>query len=58
MPTKQDVEKYPEELIEEYINTLSPLELQVMKIAKEDLETSFDIRKSIGFISWIKKKEI
>ncbi len=58
MPTKSDIEKYPEELVEEYISTLSQLEIQVMDIAKKDLETSFDIRKSIGFISWIKKKEI
>ena len=42
----------------EYISTLSPLEIQVMEIAKQDLEKSFDIRKSIGFISWLKKKEI
>tara|TARA_B100000902_G_C27315007_1_gene920708 strand:- start:894 stop:1070 length:177 start_codon:yes stop_codon:yes gene_type:complete len=58
MPTKKDIEKYPESLIQEYISTLSPLETQVMEIAKQDLEKSFDIRKSIGFISWLKKKEI
>ena len=58
MPTKADIEKYPEELIEKYISGLSNLELQVMKIAQEDLQTSFDIRKSIGFISWLNKKEI
>ena len=58
MPTKEDIEKYPEELIEKYISGLSNLELQVMKIAQEDLQTSFDIRKSIGFISWLNKKEI
>ena len=58
MPTKKDIEKYPESLVLEYISTLSPLETQVMEIAKQDLEKSFDIRKSIGFISWLKKKEI
>ena len=58
MPTKKDIEKHPESLVEEYISTLSSLELQVMEIAKQDLEKSFDIRKSIGFISWLKKKEI
>lgn len=58
MPTKKDIEKYPESLVDEYISTLSPLEKQVMEIAKQDLEKSFDIRKSIGFISWLKKKEI
>jgi len=58
MPTKQDIKTYPETLIQKYISTLSSLEIQVLKIAKEDLETSFDIRKSIGFISWLKKKEI
>jgi|UniRef100_A0A6C0C2T3 hypothetical protein len=58
MPTKNDIKKYPESLIQQYISSLSQLELQVMKIAQEELETSFDIRKSIGFISWLKKKEI
>ena len=58
MPTQKEIEKYPERLIQEYISTLSVLELQVLKIAKKNLETSFDIRKSIGFISWMKKKEI
>ena len=58
MPTKREIEIYPEKLIQEYISTLSDLEQQVLKIAKEDLDTSFDIRKSIGFISWLKKKEI
>jgi hypothetical protein len=58
MPTKSEIEKYPEKLIQEYISTLSDLEQRVLKIAEEDLETSFDMRKSIGFISWLKKKEI
>ncbi len=58
MPTKKDIEKYPNSLVQKYISTLSPLGVQVLKIAKEDLKTSFNIRKSIGFISWLKKKEI
>lgn len=58
MPTENQILKYPEKLIQEYISTLSELELSVLRIAKEDLETSFDIRKSIGFISWLNKKEI
>tara|TARA_B100001559_G_C16482934_1_gene614653 strand:- start:809 stop:985 length:177 start_codon:yes stop_codon:yes gene_type:complete len=58
MPTKSEIEKYPQSLVDEYTSTLSDLELQVLKIAEEDLETSFDIRKSIGFVSWLKKKEI
>lgn len=58
MPTKSEIEKYPQSLVDEYITTLSDLELQVLKIAEDDLETSFDIRKSIGFVSWLKKKEI
>ena len=58
MPTKSEIEKYLQSLVDEYTSTLSDLELQVLKIAEEDLETSFDIRKSIGFVSWLKKKEI
>ena len=43
MPTKE----------EEYIAHLSDVERLVLEIAKEHLETSFSIKKSIGFKEWM-----
>jgi hypothetical protein len=47
-----------QDIINEYINNLNEQELIVLNIAKTQLETSFDISKSIGFIEWIKNKQI
>ena len=44
-------------LITEYIKSLSPIEKQTMQIAKEHLQTSFYLEKSIGFLNWKKKQE-
>lgn len=44
-------------LITEYIKSLSPIEKQTMQIAKEHLQTSFHLEKSIGFLNWKKKQE-
>ncbi len=46
-----------EELINEYIAQLSEQEQIVLEIAKEHLESSFDIKKSIGFMEWINKRD-
>ncbi len=57
--TQQEIKQYPQDLVNDYISSLSELELMALKIAREDLETSFNIRKSIGFNNWLKnKKEI
>ena len=42
--------------VDEYIAQLSEQERIVLDIAKVHLGSSFDIRKSIGFIEW-KNKE-
>ena len=46
------------QLIEEYINTFTELEKKAYEIAKRELETSFDIEKSIGFKAFLKSKGI
>jgi len=46
-----------EELINEYIAQLSQQEQIVLEIAKEHLESSFDIKKSIGFMEWENKRD-
>jgi hypothetical protein len=35
-----------------YINQLSDMEKKVLKIAQDHLETSFSLKKSIGFKKW------
>jgi hypothetical protein len=42
------------ELIEKYIAQLTPSQLIVYNIAKKNLETSFSIERSIGFIEYVK----
>ena len=49
MPTKQ--------VTQSYIDQLSSTEKKALEIAKRDLETSFDIEKSIGFKDWLKSCE-
>lgn len=43
------------ELITEYINSLSTIEKEALNIAKEQLESSFCLEKSIGFLEFKKK---
>ena len=47
-----------EELVDEFIKTLDPLEQKALMIARDHLESSFDILKSIGFIEFKKKNVI
>lgn len=44
------------ELIKEYIDQLSEIEKKVLLIAQEQLKSSFNIEKSIGFINWNAKR--
>jgi hypothetical protein len=40
------------DLAQEYVAQLNPLQLHALRIAKEDLKSSFSLEKSIGFINW------
>ena len=40
--------------IEQYIQSLTPVELLILKLAQSHLESSFDIEKSIGYIEFLK----
>lgn len=42
--------------ISNYINSLTDQEKQTLEIAKSHLGTSFNIMKSIGFLSWKAKQ--
>tara|TARA_B110001450_G_scaffold71541_1_gene67830 strand:+ start:515 stop:664 length:150 start_codon:yes stop_codon:yes gene_type:complete len=47
---------YLQETVDKYLQSLNDIEKIAIKIAKEDLGSSFDIEKSIGFLNWIKEK--
>ena len=49
---------YSQEIIDKYMNSLNELQKVALKIAKEDLGSSFNIEKSIGFLNWIKKNKV
>jgi len=61
METKMDksIESSAEikNLIDKYISQLNDIEKKVLTIAKEHLETSFSIEKSIGFKQWLKNNK-
>lgn len=42
-------------MTEKYINQLNDIHKQAMTIAKEHLETSFDITKSNGYKKWLQE---
>ena len=44
-----------ENLVQQYIASLTEKELKAYEIAREHLGTSFQIEKSNGFIQWCKK---
>jgi len=51
--TVDDKQNY---LIQEYMNSLNEQELIVFNIAKKQLESSFDISESIGYLKWLENK--
>ena len=44
-----------EEKIKQYIDSLDEMEKKALNIAKTQLESSFEIEKSIGFLEFLKK---
>tara|TARA_B110000858_G_C17492238_1_gene332129 strand:- start:146 stop:307 length:162 start_codon:yes stop_codon:yes gene_type:complete len=49
---------YSNEVIQAYIDSFDEFEKIAYEIAKEHLESSFDIIKSVGFLKWIKKNKV
>ena len=55
MEGKKQTASYPvvdKALVEAYVAQLSAMEKQTMKIAQEELKSSFSVEKSIGFLEW------
>ncbi len=42
----------------QYTEQLTEIELIVLEIAKDQLESSFCLEKSIGFIEWLKQNNL
>jgi len=55
METSNNDRSYP---IESYLHSLSAIELKALEIAKTQLQSSFSVEKSIGYIEWVKKQEV
>jgi hypothetical protein len=55
--TMENTTENLEKLISEYINQLDELEKIALDVAKEQLESSFSIEKSIGFLKWKENKD-
>lgn len=51
------MEEEKNKLINEYLKSLTPVEKKTLEIAKEHLQSSFNMEKSIGFINWKKNKQ-
>tara|TARA_B110000211_G_C14021683_1_gene527975 strand:- start:329 stop:508 length:180 start_codon:yes stop_codon:yes gene_type:complete len=59
MPSKQSqINKKQSLNISSYVKSLSDIEKKALEIAKEDLGSSFDLEKSIGYLSWLKKNKV
>jgi len=60
MPSKQSQinKKHPLNILSSYVKSLNDIEKKALEIAKEDLGSSFDLEKSIGYLSWLKKNKV
>lgn len=46
-----------EKQLNDYLNTLTPLEMKGYHIAKDHLGCTFDLKKSLGFIAYKQKMD-
>jgi hypothetical protein len=56
MEQEQQPKKHEKSVDDEYISQMSPFELSAYRIAKSHLGTSFNLKKSNGYLKWIGKK--
>jgi hypothetical protein len=43
-------------ILDEYIESMTDMEKIVMEIARDHLESSFCLEKSVGFVTWYREK--
>jgi hypothetical protein len=53
-PSKNEKDQ---ELIQQYLASLTPKQYKAYEIAKNHLTMSFQIEKSNGFLGWVKKNK-
>lgn len=58
MAETNELELTIEEAVDHYIKSMTPPEKVALEIAKEQLQTSFDIEKSLGFKKHMKNNNI
>ena len=49
---------YSKEIVDRYLASLNEIEKIALKIAQEDLGSSFNIAKSIVVLKWLKKNKV
>ena len=54
---QQQQQQQPEEIIDMFLDSLTPHQKKAFQIAKEHLGTSFDIQRSNGFQEWKKSQK-
>jgi hypothetical protein len=54
-PVINAVNKDP--LVQEYLDQMGPFDRVVLEVAKRQLGMSFDLKRSIGFLDFIKSKK-
>lgn len=53
-----EIDAYEIDAESAYISQLNPMEQKILHIAQSHLETSFSLKKSIGFQEWQKAQEL
>jgi hypothetical protein len=57
-PVINTVDKEPvKDLLKEYLDQMGPFDRVVLEVAKRQLGMSFDMKRSIGFLEFMKEKE-
>lgn len=52
-----NTDQYTDPITITYINQLTPMERLTLEIAQKQLESSFNIENSIGFLEWKQKQK-
>jgi hypothetical protein len=57
-PVINTVDKEPvKDLLKEYLDQMGPFDRVVLEVAKRQLGMSFDLKRSIGYLDFVKDKK-
>jgi hypothetical protein len=54
----EKIEMLLSDALDKYLNTLCEIDLIALEVAKRQLESSFEIHKSIGFLKYLRDNKI